>query len=187
MNNNHFSFRAKVNNLEELEIKLCLLEALKKRSEFHIDTYFKTSKGTLKLREGKRQTILINYENKRIYSKKSDEILIYNHKFSNALKNILKFQFEVEKVIIINRKLFSFENIDFQLDSVESLGDFIKVEVHNPEARYTELQLSAQFDFFWEFFEIHPMQLVFKSYYELSSSINENKKNKSNQDSKIHV
>jgi predicted adenylyl cyclase CyaB len=159
-----------VNNLEELENKLVLLEATLIKTSHYIDTYFKTAKGTLKLRESRRQTILINYENKRVKSRKSDEVIVYNHKFSNALKNILKFQFGIDKVITMKRKIFSFENIQFQLDTVEALGDFIQVEVQNPDNNFNELQLSAQYDFFWEFLEIHPNQQIYKSYHELSTT-----------------
>jgi predicted adenylyl cyclase CyaB len=170
MKNNHFTFRAKVNNLEELENKLILLEATLIKTSHYIDTYFKTAKGTLKLRESRRQTVLINYENKRINSSISDEVMVYNHKFSNALKNILKFQFGIDKVITTKRKIFCFENIQFHLDKVEELGNFIQLEVQNPDNNFNELQLSAQYDFFWEFLEIQLNQQVNKSYYELNTS-----------------
>jgi adenylate cyclase, class 2 len=170
MKNNHFTFRAKVNNLEELENKLVLLEAILIRTSHYIDTYFETAKGTLKLREARRQTILINYENKRINSRKSDDIIVYNHRFSNALKNILMFQFGIDKVITMKRKIYNFENVQLQLDVVQDLGDFIQVEILNAEGTFTELQLANQYEFFWEFFEIHPKQQVYKSYYELSAT-----------------
>lgn len=171
MKNNQFTFKAKVTDLEELEMKLLLLEATKISRSVHIDTYFTTEKGTLKLRENNRNSRLIAYDNKRIKSHKTDEeVMVYNHTFSNALKNILTYQFGIETIIKIHRKLFLFENIHFQLDWVDPLGEFIRVDIQNPEGRLTPPQLATQYDFFWEFFEIHRAQPIDKSYYELASA-----------------
>ena len=52
MNILNFEFKARVNNIDELEQKLLQLDPVFKGEDHQIDTYFNVSEGRLKLREG---------------------------------------------------------------------------------------------------------------------------------------
>lgn len=96
---------------------------------FQRDTYFKVSRGNLKLRETNTgEDYLIWYKRRKKAEPKLSEYYIYQTKKSQNLKNFLKNAFG-EKIIIEKiRKIYLYKNVRIHLDRVKGLGNFIELE-----------------------------------------------------------
>jgi len=96
---------------------------------FQRDTYFKVSRGNLKLRETNNgEDYLIWYKRRKKAEPKLSEYYIYQTQKSQNLKNFLKNAFG-EKIIIEKiRKIYLYKNVRIHLDRVKGLGNFIELE-----------------------------------------------------------
>ena len=96
---------------------------------FQRDTYFKVSRGNLKLRETNTgEDFLIWYKRRKKVEPKLSEYYIYQTEKSQNLKNFLKNAFG-EKIIIEKiRKIYLYKNVRIHIDRVKGLGDFIELE-----------------------------------------------------------
>jgi len=96
---------------------------------FQRDTYFKVSRGNLKLRETNTgEDYLIWYKRRKKAEPKLSEYYIYQTQKSQNLKNFLKNAFG-EKIIIEKiRKIYLYKNVRVHLDRVKGLGNFIELE-----------------------------------------------------------
>ena len=96
---------------------------------FQRDTYFKVSRGNLKLRENNNgEDYLIWYKRRKKAEPKLSEYYIYQTQKSQNLKNFLKNAFG-EKIIIEKvRKIYLYKNVRVHLDRVKGLGNFIELE-----------------------------------------------------------
>jgi len=163
----NFEFKAKAENIAELEAKL---QTLNPRfvGEYHqIDTYFKVEKGRLKLREGNIENALIFYERKNIAAAKSSNILLYQHAPDAALKAILTTTMGVKVVVEKRRKIYFVENVKFHFDTVEGLGTFIEVEAIGKTGKIGAEKLQAQCRKYAAFFEINKTDYIAYSYSDL--------------------
>jgi len=97
--------------------------------DFQRDTYFKVSRGNLKLRETNNgEDYLIWYKRRKKAEPKLSEYYIYQTQKSQNLKNFLKNAFG-EKIIIEKiRKIYLYKNVRIHLDRVKGLGNFIELE-----------------------------------------------------------
>jgi len=96
---------------------------------FQRDTYFKVSRGNLKLRETNTgEDFLIWYKRREKAEPKLSEYYIYQTQESQKLKNFLRNAFG-EKIIIEKvRKIYLYKNVRIHLDRVKGLGNFIELE-----------------------------------------------------------
>src|SRR5450432_3261267 len=85
----NFEFKARTNNLSDLENKFLQLNPLFIGEDHQIDTYFNVTKGRLKLREGNIENSLIYYERENITGAKQSDVLLYQHTPEKTLKDIL--------------------------------------------------------------------------------------------------
>ena len=85
----NFEFKARTNDLKNLENRLLRLNPRFVGEDNQTDTYFNVAKGRLKLREGNIENSLIFYERQNIAGTKRSDVLLYPHKQDNALKDIL--------------------------------------------------------------------------------------------------
>ena len=167
MNIKNFEFKAKVNNIETYENKLLTLNPVYIGIDHQIDTYFNTTKGRLKLREGNIENSLINYNRADINGSKQSDIILYQHEPNVALKNILMQQLGVKIVVDKKRKIYFIDNVKFHFDIVDGLGTFIEVEAIDNKEEFTIEHLKNQCDKYFNFFELDKTNVIDKSYSDL--------------------
>ncbi|MEJ7675352.1 MAG: hypothetical protein WKF59_22250 [Chitinophagaceae bacterium] len=85
----NFEFKAKTEDLEDLENKLLLFNPIYIGEDNQTDTYFNVTQGRLKLREGNIENALIYYERQNKAGAKQSDILLYKHNPDYSLKDIL--------------------------------------------------------------------------------------------------
>jgi len=163
----NYEFKARVENLEMYEQKLLELQPVFKGTDHQVDTYFKVSKGRLKLREGNIENALIQYERENTADAKKSEIVLYKHLPHPALKDILIQQFGIKTVVDKKRKIYFIENIKFHFDEVKGLGTFIEVEAIDEDGSFSIEDLQSQCNRYKDFFGLEPLQLMEKSYSDM--------------------
>ena len=167
MNITNIEFKARVNDLREVETHLQTLSPVFKGLDHQIDTYFNVPHGRLKLREGNIEHALIQYHRDNLAGAKESSVVLYKHKPNPALKQILTLQFGVLKVVDKQRKIYFIDHVKFHFDHVAGLGEFMEVEVINENNRFTMEELQAECKRWIGFFDILPEQFVETSYSDL--------------------
>jgi adenylate cyclase, class 2 len=163
----NYEFKAKANNLIELEEKLLTLQPKLIGTDHQIDTYFNVPKGRLKLREGNIENSLIYYERSNDASAKESLGLLYKHLPSNALKPILEKIQGIKVVVDKMRKIYFVENVKFHFDTVVNLGTYIEVEALATDKNITMETLKEQADYYAAFFNIAKDDFIAESYSDL--------------------
>ena len=167
MNITNIEFKARVNDLREVETHLQTLSPVFKGLDHQIDTYFNVPHGRLKLREGNIEHALIQYHRDNLAGAKESSVVLYKHKPNPALKQILTLQFGVLKVVDKQRKIYFIDHVKFHFDQVLGLGEFMEVEVINENNRFTMEELQAECKRWIGFFDILPEQFVETSYSDM--------------------
>jgi predicted adenylyl cyclase CyaB len=167
MNITNIEFKARVNDLREVETRLQTLSPVFKGLDHQIDTYFNVPHGRLKLREGNIEHALIQYHRDNLAGAKESTVVLYKHKPDPALKQILTLQFGVLKVVDKQRKIYFIDHVKFHFDQVLGLGEFMEVEVINENNRFTMEELQAECKRWIGFFDILPEQFVETSYSDM--------------------
>ncbi|MCK0200421.1 class IV adenylate cyclase [Ornithobacterium rhinotracheale] len=163
----NFEFKARVSNIESYQEKLLSLNPRYVGEDHQIDTYFCAKEGRLKLREGNIENALINYQRADTSKAKESKIILYKHKPSEALKEILTLQLGVKVIVNKKRQIYFIDNVKFHFDKVEGLGTFLEVEAIDAEEEFTLEQLEEQCNKYFEFFGLTSQDLVDKSYSDL--------------------
>lgn len=167
MNILNFEFKARTDNLAELEEKLLKLNPQFIGEDHQIDTYFNVEKGRLKLREGNIENSLIHYERENLANAKSSKILLYQHAPDRTLKEILIKTLGVKVVVDKLRKIYFIENVKFHFDKLENLGTFVEVEAIDKDGSIGLEKLRSQCKKYAEFFGIKNEDYVSESYSDL--------------------
>src|SRR5437773_9398607 len=112
----NFEFKARANDLKNLEDKLLALGPTFIGEDNQADTYFNATKGRLKLREGNIENSLIWYERQDIAGAKQSDVLLYQHKKDKALKDMLARLHGIKVVVEKNRRIYFIDNVKFHFD-----------------------------------------------------------------------
>jgi adenylate cyclase, class 2 len=168
MNIINVEFKARVDDSDVYEEKLAALWPVFKGIDHQLDTYFKTTYGRLKLREGNIENALIQYNRQDFAGARQSQVMLYNHQPNQTLKEILSLQFGVLKVVDKQRKIYFIENVKFHFDKVKGLGDFIEVEAIDDKGERKESELKAQCDHYAAFFGLTPDQFMEGSYSDMT-------------------
>ncbi|NHJ04691.1 MAG: class IV adenylate cyclase [Candidatus Heimdallarchaeota archaeon] len=92
------------------------------------DVYFKSITGRLKLRKGNIEQSLVFYERENIKGIKPSEFILYKTQDIPALEKILRKSLSVLIEVHKTREIYFIENIKFNIDKVQKLGNFIEIE-----------------------------------------------------------
>lgn len=163
----NIEFKARVAAIEPYENLLRSLHPEFRGLDHQIDTYFNSTHGRLKLREGNIENALIQYERADYAGAKSSTVTLYNHVPHPALKAILSQQLGVKVVVDKQRKIYFIDNVKFHFDIVVGLGHFIEVEAIAQDDSHTKAGLQEQCDYYIDFFKIQPVQFIEQSYSDL--------------------
>src|SRR5579863_1209763 len=150
----NFEFKARADNLIELENKLTGLKPEFVGEDHQIDTYFNVAEGRLKMREGNIENALIYYERMNATSAKQSDIILYEHRPSQDLKAILIKVHGVKAIVDKKRKIYFIDNVKFHFDIVKGLGEFIEVEAIDKDGSISLEKLKAQCNHYSTFFGI---------------------------------
>jgi len=171
----NLEFKVQINNLKEYEEKLLTLRPKLLGTELQTDTYFKVTKGRLKLRESNFKSTLINYYREESTGTKIAEVMLYPHEPNIMLKNILTEQLGIKVIVNKKRKKYSLKNTVFHFDDVIGLGAFLEVEVTDEGNSSTLQKMQMQLDNYLQFFELEKNQLISTSYCDLLMDLEKNK------------
>jgi adenylate cyclase class 2 len=163
----NYEFKARTNDLDLLEQKLLELNPEFIGVDHQVDTYFKVTKGRLKLREGNIENALIYYERPDIAGAKQADIILYKHYPDKSLKDILTKVHGIKTIIDKTRRIYFIENVKFHFDAVTELGHFIEVEAIDEFGQYSVKELQKQCDLYSSFFGIEATDYISKSYSDL--------------------
>ena len=163
----NFEFKAKANNIQELEDLLLQHNPRFIGTDHQIDTYFNIANGRLKLREGNIENVLIRYERIDIAGAKQSNVLLYEHPPSAELKQILSSTLGVKVIVDKKRRIYFIENVKFHFDQVKELGSFVEVEAIDKEENLGIEKLINQCNVYAHLFGITKHQFIAGSYSDL--------------------
>jgi predicted adenylyl cyclase CyaB len=132
-----------------------------------IDTYFRTPRGRLKLREGQIENALVYYERGDQEGPKQSSVSLVPLAPHFGLKQILTDALGVLVVVEKRREIYFIENVKFHLDVVSGLGSFVEIEAIDLYGSYGREKLLAQCQEFLDFLEIAAQDLIAVSYSDL--------------------
>ncbi|HMJ48052.1 MAG TPA: class IV adenylate cyclase [Ferruginibacter sp.] len=160
-------FKARVNNIHELENKLKSFEPDFIGEDHQVDTYFNVEKGRLKLREGNIENSLIWYQRDNVAGAKRSDVILYKHVANKELKTILEKLHGILVVVDKRRKIYFIGNIKFHFDTVAGLGEFIEVEAIDNNGDVSIDILEEQCRKYAALFEIKKENYVAGSYSDM--------------------
>lgn len=163
----NFEFKASVTNPDELEQKLQQLNPDFIGEDHQVDTYFNVPVGRLKLREGNIENALIHYERINDAAAKQSNIILYEHKPSQALKEILIKTLGVKIVVDKLRRIYFIGNVKFHFDTVQGLGRFIEVEAIDRTGEISIDKLKEQCSLYANLFELQQDNYIANSYSDM--------------------
>ena len=159
--------KARSKNPEEIHELLAQQQAEFLGTDRQIDTYFKTTKGRLKLREGNIENALIHYNRDDQAGPKRSDITMYKTASSAELKEVLRPALEVLAVVTKRRSIYFIENIKFHVDEVEELGNFVEIEAIDTDGSIGEDKLYEQCKYYLDLFKIDGADLIEVSYSDM--------------------
>lgn len=173
----NIEFKARTNNLADLESILKKHDPLFIGDDHQVDTYFNVAAlpaqssggqaGRLKLREGNIENALIHYERDDFAGAKSSYVLLYQHQPDKTLKEILIKTLGVKAVVDKRRKIYFIKNVKFHFDRVEGLGTFIEVEAIDKDGSIGKEKLQEQCDEYAALFNINAADFCSVSYSDM--------------------
>jgi len=163
----NIEIKAKV-NLDDIEKKVVLLKNISTpQIILQEDVFLNHNEGRLKLRKfpnGKSE--LIFYKRDNLNGPKSSEYYIYNSTNTKELQNFLINSFGLRGIVRKTRKLYLLNNTRIHLDKVDSLGEFLELEVIvNDE--YNETACKKTADDLINYLQISEEMLIDKAYIDL--------------------
>ena len=163
----NFEFKAKTNQLIDLENKLKTLQPKFIGQDHQIDTYFKTENGRLKLREGNIENALIHYTRTNTADAKQSDVTLYSPSNSKILKELLTKSNGIKVIVDKQRRIYFIDNVKFHFDEVKNLGTFIEVEAIDKDGSIGIDTLKEQCNFYINFFNIKPTDFIEHSYSDM--------------------
>ncbi len=131
------------------------------------DTYFRTSAGRLKLRDGSIENTLIAYQRSDESGPKLSRVLLYHTHDAATLCRVLASALPIDVVVEKSRHIYFLENIKVHVDAVSLLGDFVEIEAIDDDGSRTNEELEGQCRMVMDVLGVHPDHLVERSYSDL--------------------
>lgn len=141
--------------------------ALFKGVDHQVDTYFQTSYGRLKLREGRIENNLIYYLRDDQAGPKSSHFNLVKSEDPAGLKEVLSKSMGIKVVVRKKREIYYIDNVKFHIDDVEGLGSFIEIEAGNLLADLSREQLQEQCDHYIKALGIREVDMLDRSYSDM--------------------
>lgn len=142
-------------------------EAKKTGLDHQIDTYFKTNKGKLKVREAKvkDEKGLVYYERETKKGPKTAKVSNCNLINPGEVKKVLKNVHDVEAIVEKKREIYWLGNVKVHLDNVKDLGKFIEFELMKDKGK--EYLSKKDLEKLMDEFKVKKENLLDKSYSDM--------------------
>jgi adenylate cyclase class 2 len=132
------------------------------------DTYFNTSNGRLKMRQGPIENALIYYNRENKAGPKLSEVkLLPLDSNAELLKELLTKSNGVKVVVKKKRAIYFIDNVKFHIDEVEELGSFVEIEAIDKDGSLGLEKIKEQCYFYLQQFQIGEADLLTHSYSDL--------------------
>ncbi|HTH30034.1 MAG TPA: class IV adenylate cyclase [Lacibacter sp.] len=132
------------------------------------DTYFNTSTGRLKMRQGPIENALIYYNRENKAGPKLSEVkLLPLNNNAELLKELLMKAHGIKVVVKKKREIWFIDNVKFHIDEVESLGSFVEIEAIDADGSLGLEKIKEQCYFYLQQFQIGDDNLLTHSYSDL--------------------
>ena len=132
------------------------------------DTYFNTSHGRLKMRQGPIENALIYYNRENKAGPKLSEVKILPlDNNAELLKELLATSNGVKIVVKKKRAIYFIDNVKFHIDEVEGLGSFVEIEAIDTDGSLGLEKIREQCYFYLQQFQIGEDDLLTHSYSDL--------------------
>jgi len=138
-----------------------------KGTDHQIDTYFRTARGRLKLREGEIENHLIFYARKDEKGPKQSDVALFDTKPNSPLKEILGKSLGVLVVVDKRRDIYFIDNVKFHIDTVKDLGTFVEIEAIDKEGTIDRNSLQEQCREYLALLGIKEEDLISDSYSDM--------------------
>lgn len=135
--------------------------------DHQVDTYFNTTNGRLKLREGSIEKNLIFYNRSNQAGPKESFVKLFTSENLSEIKDVLVASNGIKVVVDKQREIFFLDNVKFHLDTVKELGTFIEIEAIDKELNIGKEKLLEQCQYFMNEFDINEVDLIDCSYSDL--------------------
>ena len=136
-------------------------------TDHQVDTYFRTPRGRLKLREGEIENHLIHYRRPDEPGPRRADVLLLATEPGSPIKQVLARALGVLVVVDKRREIYFIDNVKFHVDEVAGLGSFVEIEAQSRPGERTERQLLAQCEQYLALLGIAPDDCVGASYSDL--------------------
>ena len=136
-------------------------------TDMQTDTYFNTSKGRLKLRQGNIENNLIYYERTNQAGPKQSNFSLVQVADADGLKEMLAAAVGIKVAVEKQREIYFIDNVKFHLDTLQELGNFVEIEASNKYAPLSKEELNTQCVFYMRQFEIKESDLIDISYSDM--------------------
>lgn len=145
------------------------------RGEDHqIDTYFSSPNGRLKLRQGRIENNLIQYERPDQAAPKTSAVSLcpVSPEQRDALRRVLSRALGVAQTVDKRREIYFIDNVKFHIDRVRGLGGFVEIEAIAEAGERNEAELRAQCAHYLGYLSIAEADLITHSYADLLADAN---------------
>lgn len=163
----NYECKARVNDLELLEEQLLNLNPRFIGRDHQIDTYFDIPLKRLKIREGTIENSLIYYSREDIKGAKQSDVILFEHNYDPALKQILSKLYLIKAVVNKIRKIYFIENVKFHFDNVLHLGTFVEIEAIDSDGSYGIEKLKSQCNYYIDYLKLTGESFISESYCDL--------------------
>lgn len=136
-------------------------------TDHQCDTYFNTTNGRLKLREGNIENNLIYYERQNDAGPKTSAFTLTPVADAAALKYSLTQALGVMKVVEKKREIYYIGNVKFHIDELKTLGHFVEIEACSTGTSLSVADLHEQCAMYIQHLNIHPEHLIALSYSDM--------------------
>ncbi len=124
----NYEFKARLKSEREVRAAFRNLRARFLGTDHQIDTYFRVSRGRLKVREGRIENALIFYLRSDALRARPARIDMMPLPRRNSIRSILSAALGVLAVVDKRREIYFAGNVKVHLDRVRGLGKFVEVE-----------------------------------------------------------
>ena len=162
----NIEIKAKCGNHSKIRELLKNRQAKMGEIEAQVDTYFNVKNGRLKLRQADSVSTLIFYQRENFPGIKPSEFLLCSVNDPKSLEILLERALGTIIKIRKKRETYYIDNIKFNLDVVQELGNFIEIEA-STNTKNDFNKLTAIVNEYLKLFEINSKDLLSHSYSDM--------------------